>query len=610
MFGVDYYPEHWEKERISKDIKAMVENGIKIIRIAEFMWVDIEKEEGLFDFDLLDYVFESAEEFGLKIILGTPTATPPAWLVQKYPEILQKDEYGHVRNFGSRRHYCYNNKIYRDYSKIIVKKIAERYSKYSCLYAWQIDNEFGCENTTYCYCEDCDTSFKVFLKDKYNNIEELNKNWGTTFWSQKYNDFSQIETPKKTNAFLNPSHVLDFYRFSTEGINEFAKIQINIIKKYSDKPITHNFMVNFGEIDYKKHHELYDFVSYDSYMPVQDYNPMITAFNFDLMYSLKKKKFTVMEQQPGRVNWQEKNIFYSVDWLKNASIQPFLHGANDLLYFRWRALSYGAEQFHNGIIGYDGDTENSERLNMINELYKINFEKREKADIAIYFDYQSNWMHKINNVSKDFDYFMGVINLYSAFKRMKKNIDIVFDDDDFDKYDTLVVPYSYYLSDKALKKIKTRDKKTILTCMTGLKEHNNHIKTDEKLGFHLKSLDFNIKDFGAITEERISLSGKELVSNYWIEEIELLKGKVYSTWETGPLKNKAAILKSEDDRILYISTVLKTESLIELLKEFIDYDVILPEKVEFINGKYINFSHEKKLFGHIELNPYEIKEQK
>jgi beta-galactosidase GanA len=205
---------------------------------------------------------------------------------------------------------------------------------------------------------------------------------------------------------------------------------------------------------------------------------------------------------------------------------------------------------------------------------------------------------------------MGVINIYAAFKRMKKNIDIVFDDDDFDKYDTLVVPYSYYLSEKALKKIKNRDKKTILTCMTGLKEHNNHIKTDEKLGFHLKSLDFNIKDFGAITEERISLSGKELVSNYWIEEIELLKGKVYSTWETGPLKNKAAILKSEDDRILYVSTVLKTESLIELLKEFIDYDVILPEKVEYINGKYINFSHEKKLFGNIELNPYEIKEQK
>jgi beta-galactosidase len=610
MFGVDYYPEHWNKNRIEIDMKSMVNNGVKIIRVAEFMWAQMEIEEGIFNFDLLDHVFEKAEEIGLKIILGTPTATPPAWLIRKHPEILQKDEYGHVRNFGSRRHYCYNNKIYREYSKIIVGKMAERYSKYGCLYAWQIDNEFGCENTTYCYCEDCDTSFKVFLKDKYNNIDELNKNWGTAFWSQKYNDFSQIETPKKTNAFLNPSQVLDFYRFSTEGITEFAKIQIDTIKKYSDKPITHNFMVNFGEIDYKKHHELYDFISYDSYMPVQDYNPMITAFNFDLMYALKKKEFTIMEQQPGRVNWQEKNIFYSVDWLRNASIQTFMHGADDLLYFRWRAIPYGAEQFHNGIIGYDGDTENSERLDMIKELDKINFERREKADIAIYFDYQSNWMHKINNVSKDFDYFMGVINIYAAFKRMKKNIDIVFDDDDFDKYDTLVVPYSYYLSEKALKKIKNRDKKTILTCMTGLKEHNNHIKTDEKLGFHLKSLDFNIKDFGAITEERISLSGKELVSNYWIEEIELLKGKVYSTWETGPLKNKAAILKSEDDRILYVSTVLKTESLIELLKEFIDYDVILPEKVEYINGKYINFSHEKKLFGNIELNPYEIKEQK
>lgn len=607
MFGVDYYPEHWNLERIESDMNAMKENGIKIIRIAEFMWADIEKTEGNFNFEILDLVFKNAKETGIKIILGTPTATPPAWLIRKHPEILQKDEYGHVRNFGSRRHYCYNSKIYRDYSEIIVGKLAERYGNEESLYAWQIDNEFGCENTTYCYCEDCDDSFKNYLVNSYTDIDELNNNWGTAFWSQKYNDFSQIETPKKTNAFPNPHQVLDFYRFSTEGIHEYAKIQIDIIKKYSDKPITHNFMVNFGEIDYKKHHELYDFISYDSYMPVQEYNPMITAFNFDLMYALKKKPFTIMEQQPGRVNWQQKNIFYSVDWLKNASLQPLMHGADDLVYFRWRAIPYGAEQFHNGIINYDGNTENSERLKMINELSKQHFEKREKSDIAIYFDYQSNWMHKINNVSKDFDYFMGIIEIYSALKKMGKNIDVVFDDDDFENYELLVIPYSYYLSNNALNKIKTRSKKTILTCMTGLKEYNNHIKTENSLGFHLENLDFDIKDFGAIVEEKIALSGKELQANYWIEDLEVKKGKVYSTWRTGPLRNRAAILKSLDDNILYISTVLQKDSLIELLKEFIDYEVILPDNVEFIQGKYINFSHEKKLIGDLELNPFEIK---
>ncbi|MGM0640965.1 MAG: beta-galactosidase [Thermotogota bacterium] len=607
MFGVDYYPEHWDRKRIDKDMKAMAKNGISIIRVAEFMWVDLEPEEGRFNFDILDQVFKKAKDLNLKIILGTPTATPPVWLVRKHPEILQKDEYGHVRNFGSRRHYCYNSQVYRDYSAIIIEKMAERYSKSESLYAWQIDNEFGCENTTYCYCEDCDESFRKYLDKNYNDIDDLNLNWGTAFWSQKYNDFSQIETPKKTNAFLNPHKVLDFYRFSTEGIHEYAKIQIDIIKKYSDKPITHNFMVNFGEIDYKKHHELYDFISYDSYMPVQEYNPMITAFNFDLMYSLKKKPFTIMEQQPGRVNWQEKNIFYSVDWLKNASIQPLLHGAEDLVYFRWRAIPYGAEQFHNGIIGYDGSIENSERLKMIKQLKEMKFENREKAKIAIYFDYQSNWMHKINNVSKDFDYYMGLIEIYSAFKKMKKNIDIVFDDDDFEQYDLLVVPYAYYLSPKAKEKIENREKKTVITCMTGLKEYNNHIKTKEPLGFDLPYLKFTIKDFGAILTEEISLSGKDLTSNYWIEDIELQKGKVYSTWKSGPLRNRAAILKSEDDKTIYISTVLEKNSFIELLKEFIDYDIILPDKVEFINGKYINFSHEKKVFGNIELNPYEIK---
>ncbi|WP_084106767.1 beta-galactosidase [Caloramator proteoclasticus] len=212
FFGVDYYPEHWPVEMMDKDIDRMVDMGVEVVRIGEFAWHIMEKEEGKYDFSFFDMVIEKLKKRGIKVIFGTPTATPPAWLINKYPEILQRDENLMPRSFGGRRMYCYNNETYREYTKKIVTELANHYKNEDSIIAWQIDNEFGHEGSDLCFCDTCKRGFRNYLKEKYGTVDNLNNTWGTVFWSQTYNSFDEIPLPLKTITYHNPSMQLDYKR--------------------------------------------------------------------------------------------------------------------------------------------------------------------------------------------------------------------------------------------------------------------------------------------------------------------------------------------------------------------------------------------------------------
>lgn len=609
MLGVCYYPEHWEKERIEKDLDIMVKNGIEIIRIGEFMWSVLEKSEDDYDFSLLEEVFKISKIKGLKVILGTPTAAPPPWMAREFPEILQKDERFIVRPYGARGNFCRSSKVFIKKVKKLVDKLAKRFGEESNLYAWQIDNEFGNENNAYCYCEKCDKKFVKFLKEKYEDISYLNSAWGTRFWSQEYNSFDQIDTPKKMNAAPNPHQVLDFYRFSSWNTDSFAKQQIDIIKKYSDKPITHNFLINFTLANYKKHSELYDFVSYDNYMPVFIYDPMIVAFNQDLMYSLLKKEFIVMEQQPGRVNWQIRNKYFPAEWLRPATIQTLLHGAKDVVYFRYRALPYGPEQYHNGIVNYHGEEEGSPRLKVVKEISQEikELEKRPQAGVAIYFDYENAWMNRITNISKDFDYMNSIIEIYTALRKNGHFVDIVFKDDDFTKYDTLIVPFALYIDEIVKEKIERFEGRLFINSWFDMKNENSHFKSDKIFGVDFFDLKLNVLDFGAVDGDILKTKDNvELKTDYWLEEIKLIKGNVFAYWKEGQLKGKPAIISSADDRILYCSTVLDSKGYLEIFKKWFNIDLEIPDQLEIVGNYIINFSNVEKTIFNKKISAYSI----
>ncbi len=574
MLGVDYYPEHWPLERMDTDLSIMKNNGLELIRVGEFLWSKLEPKEDVYDFSLLDTLFSRCDALGLKIILGTPSATPPAWLTRKHPDMLQKDALGHERPFGSRRHYCLNSVTYRSYVRDIVQRLANRYGRATALYAWQIDNEFGCEDTTYCYCEKCDQAFQHYLERKYQTVSALNQSWGTVFWSQEYSSFCEIRTPRKTNARLNPTHVLDFYRFSTHSADTFAQDQIDVIRASSEAPITHNFMVGFTELDYVTLRKQYDFISYDNYQPTEQYDPLISEFNFDLMWSLKEKPFTVMEQQPGRVNWQQRNQYYPPEWLRATTKQAFAFGAENVVYFRYRPLYSGAEQYHSGLLDYTGNPEKSPRISVVKDLAAEDLKPRKKpAKTGLFFDYENAWMHQINTVTKDLNYVEKVFEVYVAMRNLGYDIQFFFRDSDLSQYERVLLPYAICIPEPIRRQLNAFPGKVFLTCASDLKNEKNHIHSDRSLGLNFPSLAFEIRDFGAVSKQPVRWIAPDgalqplpelLEGSLWYEEIDLRTGRVLGQW-AGPYPGPA-IVSSEDRRLLYTGTCFPPETLRGILR--------------------------------------------
>ena len=299
----------------------MAEAGLSWVRIGEFAWSNGAIFPGDLQFEWLDEVIEILGTHGLSVVLGTPTATPPKWVLEKHPDMLALDKEGRPRKFGSRRHYCFSHQGYREECVRIVTLMAERYGANPYVGAWQTDNEYACHDTTHSYSDSARTAFKGWLRAQYagggndGDINALNEAWGNVFWSMEYENFDQIDLPNLTVTQPNPSHVLDFRRFSSDQVISFNRLQTDIIKSYSDAPIAHNFMGKTTEFDHFKVGENLDIASWDSY-PLgfledrviassefkQAYarqgDPDFQAFHHDLYRSVGNGRWWVMEQQP------------------------------------------------------------------------------------------------------------------------------------------------------------------------------------------------------------------------------------------------------------------------------------------------------------------------
>ena len=328
--GVCYYPEHWAESMWQEDALKMKKIGLTWVRIGEFAWKKIEPTEGQFDFDWLDNIIDILGDAGLKVVLGTPTATPPKWVLKKYPDMLARDENGNLRKFGSRRHYCFSHKGYIQQCRDIVIRLAKRYGSNPYIAAWQTDNEYGCHDTSISYSNAACLGFrnwlrKIFASDGNDgDIKKLNDDWGNAFWSMGYESFDDIELPNLTVTEANPSHILAFRRYSSEQIRLFNQAQVEIIRENSSAPITHNFMGRTTDFDHFAVGQDLDIASWDSYplgfsedrVEASDKeqrhfsrqgNPDFQAFHHDLYRSVGKGRWWIMEQQPGPVNWAPYN---------------------------------------------------------------------------------------------------------------------------------------------------------------------------------------------------------------------------------------------------------------------------------------------------------------
>jgi len=493
--GVCYYPEHWPEDKWELDAAKMRATGLSWVRIGEFAWSRIEPTEGKYEWTWLDRAIEVLGNAGLKIVLGTPSATPPRWMVDKHPDMLAVDKNGRPRKFGSRRHYCFSHLKYREEAVQIAEKLGERYGSNPHIAAWQIDNEYGCHDTTVSYSPSAKTAFQEWLENKYETIDALNTAWGNVFWSLEYVGFAQIDLPNLTVTEPNPAHVMDFRRFSSDQVAAFNRVQCAALRKYTDQPLIHNYMGRITDFDHFAVGDDLEIASWDSYPLgfledrsdqgdtfkrefMRQGDPDFQAFHHDLYRAVGKGRWWVMEQQPGPVNWAPYNPAPLPGMVRLWTWEAIAHGAEVVSYFRWRQAPFAQEQMHSGLQRPDGEwAQGAEEVSRVSdELSQLPQFEHKKAQVALVFDYPSAWAWETQKQGKDFDYFRLVYDFYRGLRRLGLSVDILpSTTTDFGDRKMVIIPGLFAWTDELKAAIKKYKGQLVLGPRTGSKTNDFQI---------------------------------------------------------------------------------------------------------------------------------------
>lgn len=469
--GTCYYPEHWPESYWAEDAHRMFGLGLSRVRVGEFAWSRIEPDPGRFEWAWLDRALGTLHEAGLGIILGTPTATPPKWLVDSMPDMVARDRQGRVRRFGSRRHYCFSHEGYAAQCDRIVTALAQRYGNHPGIVAWQTDNEYGCHDTAVSYSGAACQAFRLWLERKYRSVATLNQAWGNVFWSMEYRSFDEIDLPNLTVTSPNPSHELDFRRFSSDQVVQFNRRQADILRRHSPgRDVIHNFMGFFTQFDHHAVGADLDVASWDSY-PLgfleqfwfsrdeklryqRQGHPDIAGFHHDLYRGCQKQgRWAIMEQQPGPVNWAAYNPAPLSGMVRLWTLEAMAHGAELVSYFRWRQAPFAQEQMHAGLLRPDS-TEAAgaaEVRQVAAEIAALPEQATKNSPVALVFDYSSAWVTEIMPHGRGFSALRAAFEYYGALRRAGLNVDIVGPEADLSTHALVVVP-CLPISDQALAK--------------------------------------------------------------------------------------------------------------------------------------------------------------
>ncbi len=549
--GVCYYPEHWPETLWAKDAARMVETGLSWVRIGEFAWSRIEPEEGRFDWDWLDRAIDTLGRAGLKVILGTPTATPPRWVLEKHPDMLAVDDQGRPRGFGSRRHYCFSHEGYKTECRRIVTALAQRYGRHPHIHAWQTDNEYGCHDTTLSYSQAAQAAFRDWLAQRYQSVTALNRAWGNVFWSMDYASFDEIGLPVLTVTEPNPSHALAFRRFSSDQVVAFNRAQTEILRRYTQAPLIHNYMGRELNFDHFAVGADLDIASWDSY-PIgflsdrleatEDHktrflrqgDPDLQAFHHDLYRAVGQGRWWVMEQQPGPVNWAPYNPAPLPGMARLWGWEAFAHGAETVCYFRWRQAPFAQEQMHAGLLRPDDAPAPAleEARQLADEIAALPEVAPAQAPVALIFDYASAWAWDVQPQGADFNYFRLCFALYKGLRRAGLSIDILPPETtDLSGYGLVLVPGLMSLPETLTQALSDGPGQAILGPRTNTK--TPELTIPEPLGPALPGLAATI----ALTESLPPSVSLPLETGgafrHWVEHIEAPEAEVRARASSG-----------------------------------------------------------------------------
>lgn len=575
--GVCYYPEHWPPERWPLDARLMRAGGLSIVRIGEFAWQLMEPAEGQFNWTWLDTAIETLTAEGLQVVLGTPTATPPAWLCRADPSVLPVDAQGRRRAFGSRRHYCATSAAYRRHTARIVHALATRYGQHPVIIGWQIDNEFGCHDTARCYCPECAAAFRGWLARRYGSLAALNAAWGNVFWSQAYSQWAEIDPPHLTVTEPNPSHVLDYYRFSSDTVVAYQQLQIATLRPHlaAHQKITTNFMGNFPDLDYHAVARDLDWVTWDSYptgyaevqaqtlylpteaRPAWAYDvgdPYVTGFCHDLTRGLKAQvPFWVMEQQCGAVNWSTYNTGVRSGTPRLWTWHALAAGAEAVVYFRWRACRFAQEQHHSGLLHHDVSAAvgYEDVLHLQQEQAALTQLAAEplRNPVALLLDYADLWALQLQPHRQDFGYLRHLFVFYRALQQLGVPVDVVPPDRDLRPYRLVLAPTLFLVSDVLaahLTQYVAQGGQLLLGVRSGFKTPTN-IVTDQPLPGLLRELvGATVAQWHALPPQ-VGYAFESQVpalvgpATFWAEALQTHSAQPLATYTAGPFTGKTAL---------------------------------------------------------------------
>ena len=458
LHGGDYNPEQWLQypDVLEEDLALMKKANVNCVSLGIFSWSVLEPEEGRYDFAWLEAIIGRLYENGIRIILATPSGAMPHWLTAKYPEVMQTGANG-VQNLPGRRHnFCYTSPVMRAKIHKLDEKLSEKFGKNEAVILWHISNELGGNwGDGACHCPLCQQAFRVWLKEKYGTLDKLNHAWWNTFWSHTYTDWEQIHSPASHGECLSHGLNLDWRRFVTAQMADFCREEIKVVRSHSDLPVTTNFMGSFKNLNYQLLHQELDVVSWDNY-PLwhiqKDEVPVAVcaAANHNIMRSLKKQPFLMMESSPSCVNWSEKSPLKRPGMHALSSLQAIAHGSDSVQYFQWRKSRGAYEKFHGAVVDHKGGgntrvfrdvSETGARLFSIENFIRGTV-NRPKA--ALIFDWENWWaLEDAAAPWETFDYIKEVLSHYQMFWENGIDADFISMDDPLEGYALVCAPVNY-----------------------------------------------------------------------------------------------------------------------------------------------------------------------
>ena len=593
LYGGDYNPNQWPKDIWLEDMELFKKSGINSATINVFSWAKIQPSENSYYFDELDEIISLLTKNDIDIVLGTATASTPAWMYKKYPEVARTDYDGRVRKFGQRHNACPNSPVYQKYSGRIAKKLAERYGHMEKVVCWHINNEYGGE----CFCENCEKAFRVWLKDKYQNIETLNKAWNMEFWGHTVYDWDEIVLPNALSEGIGNNKTafagisIDYRRFICDSMLENYKGERDAIRSVdSSTPITTNMMGTYKGLDYFKWAKEMDICSWDNY-PAYNTPWSLTAMRHDLMRGVKGLPFMLMEQTPSQQNWQPYNSLKKPGQMRAQSYQTMARGADTIQFFQLRRSVGACEKFHGAVIEHAG-TDNTRVFREVTQLGK-ELEKLDcilgaenPAEVGIIFDWDNYWaLEYTSGPNKDLEYVDQIHQYYQYFYEKNIPVDMIPVDGDFSKYKAVIAPVLYMIKDgmqESLEKYVSSGGVLITGFMSGIVDQSDNVHLGGYPGPLRKMTGVWVEEIDALAPEQSNVlrfsDGTESKCRLLCDIIHLEGAASLAEYGSNFYASTPAITKNTYGKgtVFYVGTQPDKNALAKVLSMLVDVSGVSP----------------------------------